>query len=54
MTLNTVLSTTATHSPARPGGSSASSTHSTSAVSPPTTQPTPGKCAALARSMAGL
>ena len=53
-TPNTVLAMTATQGAAGTAGRSSNRPHNTTAVSPPTIQPTPGKCAALARSIAGL
>ena len=53
-TVASVLSAAATKAPSAPPGSTRSAPHSTSAPTAPTTQPTPGKCPALARSMAGL
>ncbi|MCY1556181.1 hypothetical protein D9M68_929110 [compost metagenome] len=48
-----MLTIAATQGAAGWAGSSISRPWNSAAVSPPTTQPTPGKCAALARSMAG-
>ena len=54
MTLNTVPSTAATSGVKGLGGNHANNKAVSPATKAPTTTPTPGKCPALARSMAGL
>ena len=54
MTLMTVLSTAPTKGAIALLGNTSNSAALADAVMPPTSQPTPGKCAALARSIAGL
>lgn len=53
ITVATVLSTAAANAPASPGKPIATPTN-TSAATPPASQPMPGRCAALARSICGL